>query len=280
MNMGKYFAFIVVLILASCSDQYVMEELAVEPIGLAAESEVLAPASEFNALVEKARWGDGEAYLKLADCYLNGNGVKKDFVKMIGMISFAHDYGDIASVNDYMGKLPGESEFRLFFDAICKIDEKQVEEAQILADRLVAESSPDGLVLKGILSLERGDSLEADCYFVAASEQGNELAELLLCVPDWRDGSNPNKKKLSSLADKNPVACYILANHYSGQNGEPIRDERLAAYYYLKADKMAFLDQRAAGWLLNYHRNGGDIVLTEKDVQRLKKLTGVVSEEE
>ena len=57
--MGKYFAFIVVLILASCSDQYVMEELAVEPIGLAAEREVLAPASEFNALVESSlgRWG-------------------------------------------------------------------------------------------------------------------------------------------------------------------------------------------------------------------------------
>lgn len=41
--MGKNYAFIVVLILASCSDQYVMEEVAVEPIGLAAESEVLAP---------------------------------------------------------------------------------------------------------------------------------------------------------------------------------------------------------------------------------------------
>lgn len=278
--MGKNFAFIVVLILASCSDQYVMEEVAVEPVGLAAESEVLAPASEFNALVEKARRGDGEAYLKLADCYLNGNGVKKDFVKMIGMISFAHDYGAIASVNDYFGKLPDESEFRLFFDAICKIDDKKEEEAQILADRLVAESSPDGLVLKGILSLECGDSLEADQYFVSASEQGNELAELLLCVPDWRDGVNPNKKMLSSLADKNPVACYILANHFSGQNGEPIRDEHLAAYYYLKADKMAFLDQRAAGWLLNYHQNGGNVVLPEKDVQRLKKLAGVVSEEE
>lgn len=262
----------VVLMMVGCADQQLVEEL-----GVFSDR---APASEVEALIEKARWGDGEAYLKLADCYLNGNGVKKDFVKMIGMISFAHDYGDIASVNDYMGKLPEESEFRLFFDAICKIDDKQVEEAQVLADRLVAKSSPDGLTLKGILSLERGDSLEADRYFVSASEQGNELAELLLCVPDWRDGANPNKKMLSSLADKNPVACYILANHFSGQNGEPVRDERMAAYYFLKADKMAFLDQRAAGWLLNYYQNGGNVVLPEKDVQRLKKLAGVVNEEE
>lgn len=269
--MKKYFYLMVVLMIVSCADQQFVDELVYTD---------RAPASEVDALIEKARWGDGEAYLKLADCYLNGNGVKKDYVKMIGMISFAHDYGAIASVNDYFGKLPNESGFRLFFDAICKIDEKQVEEAQVLADRLVSESSPDGLVLKGILSLERGDSLEADRYFISASEQGNELAELLLCVPDWRDGSNPNKKTLSSLADKSPVACYILANHYSGQNGEPIRDERLAAYYYLKADKMAFLDQRAAAWLLNYHRNGGDIVLPKEDVQRLKKLAGVVNEEE
>lgn len=272
MNMKKCFYLMVVLVMVSCADQKLVDELGVYTDR--------APASEVDALIEKARWGDGEAYLKLADCYRCGNGIKKDFVKFIGMISFAHDYGAIDSMNDYLGKLPEDSEFRLFFDAICKIDEKQVDEARGLADRLVAEASPDGVVLKGILSLEHGDSLEADRYFVSASEQGNELAELLLCVPDWRDGTYPNKKKLSSLADKTPVACYILANHYSGLNGDTIRDDRLAAYYYMKADKMAFLDQRAAGWLLNYYRNGGDIVLTEKDVLRLKKLSGIVDEEE
>lgn len=39
----------------------------------------------FSSLLDKARQGDGVAYLKLADCYRTGNGVMRDFFNMITM---------------------------------------------------------------------------------------------------------------------------------------------------------------------------------------------------
>lgn len=272
--MEKYFKFVVVLILASCSEQYLIEDLAGETVELASESEVVAPASEFNALVEKARWGDGSAYLKLADCYRDGIGVKRDFLKMIGMVSYAYDLGAIQDPDKYLTDLPEDAEFRLLINAICKIEDKKVEEAQSIIDRLVENDSSDGRVFKGILALERGDTLEANRYFQSEFEKGNEFAELLLYIHDWREASNPDNNKLLALAEKNPVASYILARFYSGHNDKGIKDERQAAYYYMKADEMAFLDKRGAQWLLNYYRDGGCMDLSENDLNRLKILSG------
>ena len=87
--MRKYLLFVVVLILASCSDQFNVENVA---------DAVLEPSagSDVSALMEKARWGDGEAYVKLADCYRDGKGVKQDFINMLAMASFADEYGGIS----------------------------------------------------------------------------------------------------------------------------------------------------------------------------------------
>ena len=103
--MKKYFYLFIALVLISCADQLVMvEEMAGEKIEL-------SPASEVNALIEKARWGDGEAYLKLADSYRDGKGVKQDFFSMLAMASFAENYGGIKRMEDYISSLPTDSEY-------------------------------------------------------------------------------------------------------------------------------------------------------------------------
>ena len=51
-------------------------------------------------------------------------------------------------------------------------------------------------------------------------------------------------------------------------------NDSLAAYYFLKADENGFLRKTDACWLLNYHRNGGDIHLSDTDIERLHKLAG------
>ena len=63
--MKKLLFFVVALVLVSCTDQLLVDEVASRPV----EQEA---ASEVSALMEKARWGDGEAYVKLADCYRDG----------------------------------------------------------------------------------------------------------------------------------------------------------------------------------------------------------------
>lgn len=40
---------------------------------------------EYHYYLEKARWGDADAYVKLADCYRNGVGVKMDFMGSLGV---------------------------------------------------------------------------------------------------------------------------------------------------------------------------------------------------
>lgn len=58
--------------------------------------------SEIATLIDQARWGDGQACLKLADRYRDGNGLKQDFLGMVGMASKAEDLGAIDRMEDYL----------------------------------------------------------------------------------------------------------------------------------------------------------------------------------
>ena len=79
--MKKIIGMFAVLVLVSCSDQYMVE-------GVTEDTAVIPPVSEIDVLKEKARWGDGEACLKLADCYRDGIGVKADFPPVMSWNSF------------------------------------------------------------------------------------------------------------------------------------------------------------------------------------------------
>ena len=80
--MKKYlFLWIVsAIVFMGCNDQLLLDEALVG-------SHQLNSNNEFNTLIEQARWGDGQAFLKLADCYREGNGVEKDFVGMLCMLA-------------------------------------------------------------------------------------------------------------------------------------------------------------------------------------------------
>ena len=58
-----------------------------------------APQDSIMSLLHQARWGDGSAYQKLADCYRDGIGVKKDFFGMITMAHMAEGRGAINRID-------------------------------------------------------------------------------------------------------------------------------------------------------------------------------------
>ena len=66
---------IVMLFFASCSEQQVMEETLSSQKLTEQKSMTDAPQDTIMSLLYQARWGDGSAYLKLADCYRDGIGV-------------------------------------------------------------------------------------------------------------------------------------------------------------------------------------------------------------
>lgn len=133
--MKKFLFFVVALVLVSCTDQLLVDEVASRPVEQDA-------ASEVSALMEKARWGDGEAYVKLADCYRDGKGVKQDFISMLGMASFADEYGGIKRMEDYISSLPTESEYKMVFDAMEEFSRGHHDQALAMAEKLIAQDCP------------------------------------------------------------------------------------------------------------------------------------------
>ena len=71
------FCFVVLLGLASCSDQLTISknEIIIQPEHQAAD--------EYHYYLEKARWGDAGAYVKLADFYREGKYVCGPLFSMI-----------------------------------------------------------------------------------------------------------------------------------------------------------------------------------------------------
>lgn len=255
------------LVLASCTDHQLVENVVAE------ETASQATVSEFETLREKARWGDGQAYLRLADCYRLGIGVKSDFIGMLSMAAMAQEFGGIQRMENYLDSISKESEFRMLIDAIDSYEKQQVDEAVALKDQLVSKGSPEGYTVSGIMAKEHGDSIEGEKFLLTAANEGSSFAALLLCLQDWRDGIKPEVTKLELLSDKVPWVNKVLGDLYSGQKDGCQRNDSLAAFYYLKADKEACLDRSGVKWLLDYQRSGGDLHLDQNDLMRLQILS-------
>lgn len=263
--MKKYLFLLIALVLAGCTDQLMMEKVVGEYAGQTS-------ASEVTTLLEKARWGDGEAYVKLADCYRDGKGVKQDFINMLAMASFADEYGGASRMEDYISSLPEESEYRLVFDAMEKFCGNKQEEGFAMAEKLIERDCAEGYTVKGIILSEQGNREEGKHLLERAAEKGSGFAELYLCIPDLKTKQNTDIDRLTALAERMPLANASLAKIYTGKENPDLKDEQLAAYYYMKADEKACLSKDGARWLLAYHRNGGNLQLSKKDIERLELL--------
>ena len=231
--------------------------------------------SQYAQLIEQARWGDGQAFLKLADFYHNGQEGQQDFLGTLSMLAMADQYDKVTAVEDYMSNLPKEDNMRLLFEAMYKIRGEDTDMDNV-ADKLIANGSPEGYTLRGITAAETGDVIEAEQQFGLAVAHGSAFAEILLTfLPDWRNCHCPKVEKLIPLVDRIPLACKLLGDVYAGKDDKNMMNEALAVQYYQKADEKACLGQRAAQWLLDYYvRN--EIQIDEKEMKRLQILSGHV----
>lgn len=269
MAMKKYIILFMVAILASCSDMQLAESIADVK-----ESEMVNEnangSAEINALVERARWGDGQAYLQLADCYRDGIGVKKNFLGMLAMVEQARDHGVIHSEKEYMTQIPDDNDIKRFFNLMDKSSSQLIEEKDSIMAQLATIESPDAHALFGVLCVESGDSIRGFEIIRDASERGSDFAALLNALPDWKGNIQPDKMKLEQLAERIPLAYNLLGKLSLKPDENGIIDERKVAYYYMKADEHALLSRRGARWLLAYHKDVGIPGLTESDVNRLE----------
>ena len=271
MAMKKCIILFMAAILASCSDTQLAESIAdVKESELVKEN--ATGRAEIKALVERARWGDGQAYLQLADCYRDGIGVKKNFLGMLAMVEQARVHGAIHDEMEYVTKIPEDNDIKRFCDLMNKSCSQLIEEKDSVMVQLATIDSPDVLAMYGVLCVESGDSIRGFEIIKDASERGSDFAALLNALLDWKGNIQPDKMKLEQLAERIPLAYKLLGKLSLKPDENGIVDERKVAYYYMKADEHALLSQREAKWLLAYHKDVSIPELTDSDVKRLESF--------
>lgn len=271
MAMKKCIILFMAAILASCSDTQLAESIAdVKESELVKEN--ANGSAEIKALVERARWGDGQAYLQLADCYRDGIGVKKNFLGMLAMVEQARVHGAIHDEMEYVTKIPEDNDIKRFCDLMNKSCSQLIEEKDSVMVQLATIDSLDVLAMYGVLCVESGDSIRGFEIIRDASERGSDFAALLNALLDWKGNIQPDKMKLEQLAERIPLAYKLLGKLSLKPDENGIVDERKVAYYYMKADEHALLSQREAKWLLAYHKDVSIPELTDSDVKRLESF--------
>ena len=149
MNMKKIILFGLALLgLVSCSDQLAEKDLA------NGVQTVNSTSDEYHYYLEKARWGDAGAYVKLADCYRNGVGVKSDFIGMTAMLAMAEQYDKTLRLQDYVKTLPESDSYRLLFESMDEINRKNQDKVRNVASLLIANGKPEGYVINGAMQVE------------------------------------------------------------------------------------------------------------------------------
>lgn len=260
------------LFLASCSEQHLQEDrLASSKVG-EQKGVVKAPRDSVLLLLHQARWGDGSAYLKLADCYRDGFGVKKDFFGMITMANMAESRGGINRIDDYIYGLPDGSDYKTLFLLMDRYKSYIQENTDSIEQVLRANDSPEAKTLLGMITVDQGDTISGMNLMKEAADQGCSLAEMLLTVPDWKGRLEADATKLSMIADRIPLAYSMLGDLYYEPDENGQTDKKYAVECYMKAEEHAVLGPHGAERVLDYNKNGGYIQLTEDDVKRLELI--------
>lgn len=263
---------IMMLLLASCSEQQVMEETLSSQKLTEQKGMTVTPQDSIKSLLYQARWGDGSAYLKLADCYRDGIGVKKDFFGMITMAHMAEWRGAINRMDDYIYGLPDGHEYKTLFLLMDGYKSYIQEGRDSVEHVLCNNASPEAKTLLGIITIDKGDTISGMNMVKDAAEQGCSLAELLLTIPDWKGRLRADATKLGIIAHRVPLAYLILGDLYYEPDDNGKSNMQLAVEYYMKAEEHAVLDRHGAERVLDYYRNRGNVQLTEDDVKRLELI--------
>ncbi len=267
-----YLYLIIMLLLASCSEQQVMEETLSSQKLTEQKGMTVTPQDSIMSLLYQARWGDGSAYLKLADCYRDGIGVKKDFFGMITMAHMAEWRGAINRIDDYIYGLPDGHEYKTLFLLMDGYKSYIQEGTDSVEHMLCNNDSPEAKTLLGIITIDKGDTISGMNMVKDAAEQGCSLAELLITISDWKGRLRADATKLAIIAHRVPLANLILGDLYYEPDENGKSNKQLAVEYYMKAEEHAVLGRHGAERVLDYYRNGGNIQLTEDDIKRLELI--------
>lgn len=263
---------IMMLAFVSCSEQQTMEETLSVLKMTEQKSIVASPQDSIKSLINQARWGDGKAYLKLADCYRDGFGIKKDLLGMITMAAIAEKRGGVQTIDDYFKELPTGHEYKSLYMLMGNYKSYIQESVDSVIQVLRGNDSPEAQALLSFVMLDQGDTITAKSLIKEAANKGCSLAEILSIVPDGKEPIRADATKLAIIAEQVPLLYNLLGNLYYEPDENGKTEEQLAIEYYMKAEEHAMLGRKGAARVLGYYKSGGNIQLTEDDIKRLELI--------
>ena len=253
--------------MTGCAEQQAFDSLAWEAPAQIVKKE------NINDLMAQAKWGDGAAYLKLADCYKSGQYGVPDFMKVMTMLSMAKEYGGISRPMEYISKLSEDDNMRMTYESMESLDGTEKEKGIELAERLISKGCAEGYALKGYALFQKGDSIEAMRMATLAAGLGSSMGMVLkYVIPFDMMKKMPDESILTPLTEMIPIFNLFIAEEYIRDLDEYPENELKAAWAYLRADQKGCLDRQGARWLLGYMKSGGELPLSENDKQRLVRL--------
>lgn len=227
--------------------------------------------NSFASLLDKARHGDGTAYFKLADCYRNGDGVKRDFFNMITMAQMAELYG--YRIDDYISELLDDDEYKTLFTMMDRYHVCPVDSAKSIVQKFKSKGGWEAQTLLGMISIDQGDSIVGMEMIKNAAKHECSIAEILLYGPNEKTGQPTDTLKLHSIASRVPLAYSLLGDAYYYKPDENNnRNQLQAVKYYMEAEKHGVLGKHGAMRVLDYCRSHSNFKLTEGDMKRIELI--------
>lgn len=240
-----------------------------------ASNSAFAQTDSIASLIERARWGDANAFKELADRHCTGRGVKKDFLDAIVRALQAEEHGG-GSVKDYLKQLPDGNILSLMRKCAGGHGGITPEEGDSVVNSWLSSDDPDTEGIMGLLAIEKGDTVLGKARLDEAASRGSDFSLLFPMIMRSEDFSSRDSARLAQVAGQHPLAYMILGKmcRQSSGNGHYNRD--MAAYYLMKADEYGWLTAKDAAWLLQeYHKDEGSVHLSDTDVVRLTVLRDV-----
>lgn len=224
-------------------------------------------------LIQKARWGSGEAYIQLAICYKEGKGVQQDLFGFFYMMIMAKEHGVSEEVKEYLAALPKDDEFKYLYEVLNYSRSEMQEQANNINARIAKMKCRDAQHVKALLNILQGETELDNPDLDKAIEAGSQLALIAKASLELHAVNASVIQKWEAMTDKFPIVHMIIANALR-KSEKPAEHIKQIAHHYIQAEKLALLDRVGANYLLHYHENGGSVQLSKQDVKRLKAFLG------
>lgn len=202
---------------------------------------------------EQARLGIGDAYVRMAQFYLDGTLGKPNLLKAVTMGFMAEEYMAIPNVDALFRDVSDSDATKIAYHALDMLNQVEDEDTlMVKANELLDKGIPEGYVMRAIIAWKNGEKDKAMLLCDKATGNGSTIADVLkdIIQGDTKYGEDISPQTLLKIADRFPIAYRLLGDYYAKIPNDSVSDIPLARQYYLKASDHACLGRRQALWVL------------------------------